>query len=119
MGVILIHKLRGIVPPEMLIGSIELGKKLIANPEDLVPGGKIIACYSARGFSMIVCIWEVSSVKALMPFVEQLYMLGWDTDTVPADDFEVALPKHEKAIQAMLARVGEPSSQIKALEYCI
>ena len=104
MEVILIHKLRGLVPPEMLIGSIELGKKLIANPQELVPGGKIIAYYSARGFSMIVCIWVVPSVEALMPFVEQLYMLGWDTDTIPAEEFEAAILRHEKAILAMLAK---------------
>jgi hypothetical protein len=35
---------------------------------------------------------------------EQLNMLGWHTNTIPAEEFEVAIPKLEKALQAMQAK---------------
>ena len=104
MEVLLIHKLIGVVPPEMTAASIEIGKKLVANPEKLVPGGKLIASYAARALSMIVCLWEVPSMEALMPTLEQMNMLGWDTDTIPVDKMDVALAKYEKALQAMQAK---------------
>jgi len=104
MEVLLIHRLMGIVPPEMMAAGLEIGKKLSASPGAIVPGGKMVASYSARGLSMIVCIWEVPSMEALMPLVEQMNMLGWETDTIPVDKMEVAIPKFEKALQAMLAK---------------
>ena len=104
MEVLLIHKLIGLVPPEMMAASIEMAKKIAAKPEEFVPGGKLIAQYAARALSMAVCIWEVPSMEALMPLVEQMNMLGWDTDTIPVDKMEVALQKYEKALQAMQAK---------------
>ena len=104
MEVLLIHKLLGVVPPEMMAAGLEVGKKLEANPGAIVPGGKLIASYSARGLSLIVCIWEVPSMEALMPLIEQMNMLGWETDTIPVDKMGVAIPKFEKALQAMLAK---------------
>ena len=104
MEVLLIHKPAGLLPPEMMAASLEIGKKLEASPEEFVPGGKMIASYSARGLSMIVCIWEVPSMEALMPLEEQMNMLGWETDTIPVEKMEVAIPKFEKALQAMQAK---------------
>jgi len=104
MDVLLIHRLIGVVPPEMMAASLEIGKKLNSNPDELVPGGKLIASYSARALSMIVCLWEVPSMEALMPPLEQMNMLGWDTDTIPVEKMEVAIPKFEKALQAMQAK---------------
>ena len=104
MEVLLIHKPAGLLPPELMAASLEIGKKLEANPGEIVPGGKMIASYSARGLSMIVCLWEVSSMEALMPLEEQMIMLGWETDTIPVDKMKVALPKFEKALQAMQAK---------------
>jgi len=69
-----------------------------------VPGGKLIAAYGARALSMVVCLWEVPSMEALVPVLEQMNMLGWDTDTIPVEKMEVALPKFEKALQAMQAK---------------
>ena len=43
MEVLLIHRLNGVVPPEMMAASLEIGKKLNFKPEELVPGGKLIA----------------------------------------------------------------------------
>jgi len=104
MEVLLIHKLIGVVPPEMMAASIEIGKKLTFNPGELVPGGKLIAGYGARALSMVVCLWEVPSVEALMPTLEQMNMLGWDTDIIPVDKMEVVITKLEKALQAMQAK---------------
>ena len=104
MEVLLIHKMMGVVPPEMMAASLEIGKKVITNPGEIVPGGKLIASYSARGLSMIICIWEVPSMEALMPLEEQMNMFGWETDTIPVEKMEVALPKFEKALQAMQAK---------------
>ncbi len=104
MEVLLIHKPAGLLPPEMMAASLEIGKKLEASPGEIVPGGKMIASYSARGLSMIVCIWEVPSMEVLMPLEEQMNMLGWETDTIPVEKMEVALPKIQKALQAMQAK---------------
>ena len=104
MEVLLIHRLIGVVPPEMLAAMLELGKKLHSNPEEVVPGGKLNASYVARAQSMIVCLWEVPSMDVLMPALEQFKMLGWDTDTIPVEKMEVTIPKLEKALQAMQAK---------------
>ena len=104
MEVLLIHRLIGVVPPEMMAASIDIGKKLVVNPEEFVPGGKLIASYVARGLFLVVCIWEVPSMEALMPLEEQMNMLGWETDTIPVEKMGVALPKFEKALQAMQAK---------------
>ncbi|MFC1983095.1 hypothetical protein ACFLV5_04865 [Chloroflexota bacterium] len=104
MDVLLIHKLISVVPPEMMAASLEIGKKLNSNPEELVPGGKLIASYSARALSMVICLWEVPNMEALMPPLEQMNMLGWDTDTIPVEKMDVAIPKWEKALQAMQAK---------------
>ncbi len=104
MEVLLIHKPVGLLPPDMWAASLEMGKKLEANPEEFVPGGKMIASYAARGLSMIVCIWEVPSLEALMPLEEGMNVLGWETDTIPVEKMEVAIPKFEKALQAMQAK---------------
>ena len=104
MEVLLIHKPAGLLPPELMAASLEIGKSLIVNPGEIVPGGKLIASYSARGLSMIVCIWEVPSMEVLMPLLEQMNMFGWETDTIPIEKMGVALPKFEKALQAMQAK---------------
>ena len=104
MEVLLIHKLISVVPPEMMAASLEIGKKLNSNPEELVPGGKPIASYSARAQSMVICLWEVPSMDALMHPLEQMNMLGWDTDTIPVEKMDVTIPKWEKALQAIQAK---------------
>ena len=104
MEVLLIHKPRGIVPPEMMAAGVELGKKIATKPGEVVPGGKLTASYHARAIGMIVCLWEVPSIEALMPVGEQMSMMGWDTDIIPVDKMKVALAKYEKALQAMQAK---------------
>ena len=104
MEVLVIHKPIGMLPPEMWAAAVEFGKKLEANPGAVVPGGKMVFSYGARAISMVVCVWEVPSMEALMPLLEQMNILGWNTDTIPVETMEVALPKFEKALQAMMAK---------------
>jgi hypothetical protein len=104
MEVLLIHKPIGLLPPESWVALTELGKRLETNPGAMVPGGKLIASYSARTLSMIICLWEVPSVDAFMPTLEQMNMLGVDTDIIPVDKMKVAITKFEQALQAMKAK---------------
>jgi hypothetical protein len=101
MEFILTHKPRGIIPPEAMAAAAEQLRKLLAKPEDFVPGGKVIAAYAARSKSFTVCIWDVPSAEALCPFLEQLSMAGWDTDVIPAEKTTVYIEKRMKALQAM------------------
>ena len=101
MEFILIHKPLGIIPPEVMGGTLEQVKKLLAKPDDFVPGGKLIASYGARGKSFIVCIWDAPNAEALCPFVEQLVLAGWDTDIMPAEKMTVHIEKLTKALKAM------------------
>jgi hypothetical protein len=100
MEFIMIHKPQGVIPPEVMAGTLEQVGKLVARPGDYVPGGKLIASYGARGKSFVVCIWDAPSAEALCPFVEQLAMAGWETDIMPADEMTVHVKKLGKALQA-------------------
>ena len=104
MEVLLIHKAVGLLPPESWVALTEMGKKLQANPGEFVPGGKLIAAYSARALSMIICLWEVPSMEAMMPALEQMNMLGMDTDTILVDKLPVGIAKFEQALKAMQAK---------------
>jgi hypothetical protein len=85
----------------MMKAGVELDKKILAQREAMVPGGKPIASYYARDLWRIFCIWKVPSLEAMMPLGEQLKMLGSDTDIIPVDEAEVAIPKIEKAMASM------------------
>jgi len=91
--VLLVHKVVGALPPEMMKTGAEMGKKLLAKPKDFVPGGKLISSYSARGIYMLVCVWDVPNVDSLMPVMEQMKMVGWNTDIIPVEKTEVWLSK--------------------------
>lgn len=104
MEVILIHKPMGTLPPEMLTAGMELTQKVMAKPEEFVPGGKLIAAYFARSLWLAVCIWEVPTVEALMPFLEQTNMLGWNNEVIPAEKADVAIEKATKALEALTAK---------------
>jgi hypothetical protein len=101
MEFILIHKPQGFLPPEVRGGTIEQTRKLLAKPDDFVPGGKLIAAYGARGKAFIVCVWDVLSAEALCPFVEQLDLAGWDTDIMPAEKMTVRVERLAKALKAI------------------
>ena len=101
MEFILIHKPLGIVPPEVMGGTLEQVGKLLAKPDDFVPGGKLIASYGARSKSFVVCVWEAPSVEVLCPVVEQLVLAGWETDIMPAEKMTVQVEKYIGAFKTM------------------
>jgi hypothetical protein len=98
MEIILIHKPIGTLSPDTATAGLQLGRNAVTKPGEVVPGGKLIASYYARALWLIVCIWDVPNVEALMPFVEQLMMLGWNTEIIPAEKGEVAVEKIAKAL---------------------
>ena len=97
MEVLLVHKTVGVLPPEMMKTGMEMGRKLIAKPEEFVPRGKILYSVAALNSWMLVCLWDVPSVDVLVPVTEQMKMVGWDTDIIPVEKTEVWLSKLEKA----------------------
>ena len=105
MGIILeyvlIHRQLGPAPPEMLKIAIETAKQLEADPSKFVPGGKPIASYKARGQSMVVCIWEAPSIDALLPLIEKMNFLEWETEVIPAEKMSEFIPKAEKMLAEM------------------
>jgi len=76
----------------------ELAKKLITKPEELVPGGKLIAAYHARCEGFTLCIWDAPNAENLMPAFEQLEHLGWDTEVIPAEKMLDTIPKFANAL---------------------
>ena len=104
MEVMLIHKPIGLLPPEAWTALMEMAKKANTNAGEIVPGAKLMASYSARGLSTIFCLWEVPSVEAMMPAVEQMSMLGLDTDIIPVEKTSVSIPKFEQFLKAMQAK---------------
>lgn len=102
MEFILIHKPIGPLPPEALKTGLEFLKTLLASPSSVVPGGKIIAAYNARAQWLQVCIWEAPSAEALMPFLETMRGAGFDTQVIPAEKVEAAIPKWEKDLAQRL-----------------
>jgi len=101
MEIIAIHTPNNLMTPDLMAASIEMGKKLMAKPGEFVPGGKLLAAYHARAKSVIFCLWEVPNVEVLLPAFEQMSMLGWDNEIIPADKMEVHLEKATKAMEAM------------------
>ncbi|OYT51649.1 MAG: hypothetical protein B6U73_01585 [Desulfurococcales archaeon ex4484_204] len=98
LEVVLLHKPLGPLPPEALRAALELVKKVVENPSSIVPGGRIVAAYNAVGKWFQVCIWDVPSVEALLPFIEGLRGAGINTEVVPAESVEKAIPKWERSL---------------------
>lgn len=102
MEFVLIHRQLGPVPPALMQKAIEVGKALNADPSKFVPGGKLIASYKAIGQSLIICIWDVSSIDALGPLLEQMNFMEWETDVIPAEKISTFIPKAEKIFAEMV-----------------
>ena len=101
MEFILIHRQPGIVPPEITKKAIETAKGLNADPSKYVPSGKLIASYKAIGQSSVVCIWEAPTVDALIPLLEQMNAIGWETEVIPAEKMATFIPKAEQMLAQM------------------
>jgi len=98
--VVLIYRPVGSVSPEGLKATIELGKKAIANPEEFVPGGKLIASYWARSQWFSLDVWDVPTIDVLMPMIEQSVGLGFNVELIPVEKQEAQMSKVEKALES-------------------
>lgn len=101
MEYILIHTPNNNLTPQTMPAVIEMGKKVGANPGQFVPGGKMLASYAAKAKMFIVCLWEAPSIDAIMPAMEQMSIMGFNTEVIPAEKLEVKLDKLAKALAAM------------------
>jgi len=81
--------------------AMEIAKQLDADPSKFVPGGKMIASYKACGQSLVFCIWEVPTVDALIPLLEQMNFMEWETEVIPAEKITTFIPKAEKLLAQM------------------
>ncbi len=101
MEYILIHTPNNNLTAQTMPAMVEMGKKVGANPGQFVPGGKLLASYSAQAKMFIVCLWEAPSIDVLMPTLQQMSMMGFDTEVIPAVKMEVKLDQIAKALAAM------------------
>jgi hypothetical protein len=101
MQLVLVHKGPGTIPPESMKLTLDMAKQLRANPQAFVPGGKIIASYYAIGSQTLFCIWDVPQIEALSPLIRNMSLVGWNTDVIPVESAEVAIPNIEKAYQEL------------------
>jgi hypothetical protein len=99
LEVLLIHRPKGILPPELLKASIQVGKEVIIKGP--LGGCKLLASYTARNQMLIVCIVDTPTMDDVIPVVEQMMMVGWDTEIIPVEKSITALPKMEKALEQM------------------
>lgn len=102
MEVLLLHRPRGQLPPELLKASMEIGKQILARSPS--GGGKLIASYTARNQMLIICLVDTPSMDSVIPTCEQMNMVGWDTEIIPIEKSADAAPKMEKALAEMLKK---------------
>ena len=98
MEFLLIHKPLGPLPPDLLKGVLGFTKQLITAPSRVVPGGKIIASYNARGQWLQVCIWDVPSFDSLLPLLEAFQGMRFNTEVIPVETVSEAIPKWEQQL---------------------
>jgi hypothetical protein len=101
MEYILVHTPNSNLSPQTIPALIEMGKQVSANPENFVPGAKMLAAYAAKSKMFMVCLWDAPSVDVLMPSLEQMNMMGFDTEVIPAEKLGVKMDKLAKAMAAM------------------
>jgi hypothetical protein len=101
MEFVLLHRPISYLPLENMKASAELAKKA----RELFPGIKPIARYVARSESLVVCIVDVPNVENLVSFCEQMNLLGVNTEIIPVEKMEVAIPKMEKALAEAAKRM--------------
>ena len=101
MEILLIHTQLGPVPSAMMVKTIEIAKELATDTAKFVPWGKLIGSYKAIGQSRVVCLWDVPSIDALTPLLEQMNFMEWETEVIPVETMDVFIAKAEKVITQM------------------
>ncbi len=98
MEFVLLHKQLGPLPAETLRKAVDFAKKITTKTSEVVPGGRLIAAYNACSQHLQLYIWEAPSLDALMPLLEGLRNLGFNTEIIPVEKFEEAILKWEKVL---------------------
>jgi hypothetical protein len=96
MEVLLLHRPRGQLSPELMKASMEIGKHIMAKGNSTT--------YIARNQMLIICLADVPSLDSVIPSSEQMNMVGWDTEIIPIEKAEDATPKFEKALMEMMKK---------------
>jgi len=72
--------------------------------EKTVPGGKLVAKYTACVQMCLFCVWDTPKLESLMPLCGQMTYLGWDTEVIPVQKTKDALPAMEKTLAEMVKK---------------
>jgi len=102
MEVLLLHRPKGILPPELMKAVMEVAKQILTKGP--LGGGKLIASYAARNQMLIICLIDTPSMDSVIPTCERLMMMGVDTEIIPVEKSADASPKFEKALAEMLKK---------------
>jgi hypothetical protein len=102
MEVLLLHRPRGILPPEFMKANMEIAKQILTKGPP--GGGKLIASYVARNQNLVICLVETPSMDNVIPTLERMMMVGVDTEIIPVEKSADALPKMEKAMAEMMKK---------------
>ena len=101
MEVLLIHRPRGLTPPELMKANIQFGKELTEKPEKYAPGAKLVTSYTGCAQMVIFCVWDAPKLESLMPLCGQMAIRGWDTEVIPVQNTKAAILAMEKALAEM------------------
>ena len=91
MKYILIHRPVGKPDINTMKAAIGIVKSLLEDPSTIVPGGKMLAAYSALGQWLYVCVWDAPSMESLIPLISKLKGANVNTKVIPAETINMDL----------------------------
>ena len=91
MKYILIHTPVGKPDINTMKAAIGIVKSILKDPSSIVPGGKVLAAYSALGQWLYVCVWEAPSMESLIPLINGLRDANVNTKVIPAETINMDL----------------------------
>jgi len=95
---VLIHRMMGLVPPEIQMHILEIIKKR----KEIAKGAKELASYAPIAYQGAICVLEIDNLEKLMPLLGQLAGCGVSTEIIPVEKSEVAMKNWEEAIKAAM-----------------
>jgi hypothetical protein len=103
MEVLLLHRPKGMPSPEQMKRGMEFWKQILSKERPL-GGGKLIASYQALNQMLVICLVDVPSLDRVIPTVEQMMMMGMETEIIPLEKAADFAPKMEKALAEMMKK---------------
>ena len=99
MKYVLIHKLiPGVIAQKEAKHAVDIVKKLIDSPSEVVPGGKLLMSFNAINEWKQICVWEAPSAESFIRLFDALKDIGIATEIKPVEDLSKALSKWEASI---------------------